>query len=442
MLDFLRKHISYDNPFRRGWHLLRGMIAATLYAFPAQKLFCIGITGTNGKTTTTHLIEHILRNAGKKVAMVSTVAFAVNGKQTPNHSKMTTLKPFQLQRFLRDCVKQGIEIAVIEASSQALHQYRLWGIPFRVAALINITHEHINYHGTMEKYKESKKMLFRGVQTAVLNTADQYFEDFMKLPAPQKITYGFERGDLQAKDLQFSKFGTHFTMSFRAKPRNPLQEISPLASLGRNDIGKVDVHLPLPGEYNVENALAATGATLACGIPLAQIAEALQTFEPVPGRMERIESPKGFEVIVDFGLTPDALQKLYTVIRRTAPARVIGIIGSCGTRDLEKRPHLGRIVAQHSDLTIITDEEAYTEDPKKIMDDVLQGALQTGKRKGIEVELIEDRYEAIEYAVAHAEPQDTIVVTGMGNFTTRTMNQGPIPWDERQVVREIIAKYV
>ncbi|MFH0820295.1 MAG: UDP-N-acetylmuramyl-tripeptide synthetase, partial [Candidatus Peregrinibacteria bacterium] len=345
----------------------------------------------------------------------------MDGTITPNLTHKTTLSSFKTQKFLRECVRKGIEYAVIEASSQALHQFRLWGIPFRVAVITNITHEHLNYHGTMEKYKDSKKALFHNIQTAVLNTADHYFEEFSQLPTPQKIRYGIGRGDLQALDPAYSKYGTHITLHYGSE--------------------QAQVELKLPGEFNVENTLAATGAALACGLTISQIAPALQTFESVPGRMERITSQKGFEVIVDFGLTPDALQKLYDTICSTATGRVIGLIGSCGTRDKEKRPVLGRIVAEHCALTIVTDEEPYTEDPMAIMQAVLEGALSTGKRKGIEVELIEDRYQAIEYAVAHAQPGDTIVVTGMGAYTTREMNSGPIPWDEREVVREIISKY-
>ncbi len=440
MLNWLRNQISFDNPLRRAWHFLRGFTAALVYGFPGRKLICIGITGTNGKTTTTHLIEHILRAAGKKVGMVSTVSFAMNGLITPNLTHKTTLSPFLTQKFLRECVRQGVEVAVIESSSQALHQFRLVGIPFRVAVLTNITHEHLNYHGTMEKYKESKKALFKNVQTAILNTADTYFEEFNHLPVPQKITYGFDRGDLQAQHPQYSKFGTRFTMSFPHNLSFPRRRESTDPRLLGDD-NEVEVNLKLPGAFNVENVLAATGAALACGLTLSAIAPALQTFEGVAGRMERITSPKGFEVIVDFGLTPDALQKLYDTICATATGRVIGIIGSCGTRDKEKRPALGRIVAEHCDLTLVTDEESYTEDPRAIMQAVLDGALSTGKRKGIEVELIEDRYQAIEYAIAHARPGDTIVATGMGAFDTREMPTGPIPWDERQVVREIISKY-
>lgn len=421
MLNWLRNRISFDNPFRLAWHWLRGFTAAVFYGFPGHKLICIGITGTNGKTTTTHLIEHLLRAAGKKVGMISTVSFAMNGVITPNLTHKTTLSPFLTQKFLRECIRQGVEIAVIESSSQALHQFRLLGIPFRIAVLTNITHEHLNYHGTMDKYKEAKKMLFKNVQTAVLNTADPYFEEFSRLPAPHQIHYGLSRGDLQALDPIYSKFGTHFTLNY----------------LGQH----VPVELKISGAFNVENALAATGAALACSPTLSQIAQALATFEGVAGRMERITSPKGFEVIVDFGLTPDALQKLYNTICATATGRIIGIIGSCGTRDKEKRPALGRIVAEHCALTIVTDEESYSENPRAIMQAVLEGALSTGRRKGIEIELIEDRYQAIEYAVAHAEPGDTIVATGMGAFDTREMPTGPIPWDERQVVREIIAKY-
>ena len=450
MLHKLKKMISYDNPFRRLWHLGKGMIAAIKYGFPAKKMVCIGVTGTNGKTTTTHMIEHLLRSSGKKVAMLSTVNFSINGDFEENTSKKTTMSPFLTQKFLRQCVRKDVDYVVIESSSHALHQFRLWGIPFCIATLTNITHEHLDYHGTMEKYKEAKKMLFKIVAkqatirstmgstigntvepeqsptrlgichdpAIILNTADHYFEEFNQIDT-SKITYGFDCGDLQAREATYSKFGSEFTLSYHEKTSK--------------------VALKVPASFNVENALAATGVAFTCGLSFEEIKHGLESFEGVPGRMERIVSPRGFEVIVDFGLTPDALERLYSTIRETAIAKVIGIIGSCGDRDKTKRPELGRIVATYSDLTIVTDEEPYTENPRAIMDAVFSGA-ETVKIKGIGLELIEDRYEAIEYAVAHAKEGDTIVITGMGNFTTRTLNQGPIKWDEREVVREIIAR--
>ena len=438
MLNYLRKKISYDNPLRLLWHRLRGMTAAIRYGFPGKKMVVIGVTGTNGKTTTTHMIEHILRSAGKKVAMISTSDFSVNGKRKPNLSKKTTMSPFKTQAFLSKCVKAGVQYAVIEASSHALHQSRLWGIPFSVSVITNITHEHLDYHGTMEKYAEAKKILFKNVaancrqkdsealkkiphqKAFVLNTADQFYEKFRKVRCPVNIDYGLDRGDLLAKDLTYSKHGSRFALKYKNET--------------------VGVNLRLAGGYNVENALAATGAALACKLPLEEIASALNVFEGVPGRMERIKSSKGFEVIVDFALTPDALEKLYSVLRKTTEGRLIGLIGSCGDRDKEKRPKMGEIVASYCDLTIVTDEEPYTEDPKVIMQAVLAGAKEI-KKMGEGLKLIEDRYEAMEDAIKNAEAGDVIVITGMGSFQTRTMNDGPILWDERQIAREIINKY-
>lgn len=438
MLNYLRKKISPDNPIRLLWHKLKGVAAAYKHDFPGKKMVCIGVTGTNGKTTTVHMIEQILRLAGKKVAMISTVSFSINGKSRPNKSKKTTLSPFLTQKFLKLCAKEEVEYVVIEASSHALHQHRLWGIPFSISVLTNITHEHLDYHKTIEKYRDAKKDLFKNVsqtchrhlpkeiehiphkQAMVLNTEDQFFEEFNKIHCPTKITYGFEKGDLRAHHISYSKFGSKFALHH-----------------GQDEIG---IDLKVPGSFNVENALAATGVALACKVKLDDIKRGLEKFEGVPGRMESISSPRGFEVIVDFALTPDALEKLYKTIRQTAPARVIGIIGSAGDRDQEKRPIMGKIVAEHSDLAIVTDEEPYSEDPMEIMKAVLEGAKEVKKLKE-DLHLIEDRYEAIEFAVQKAEKGDVVIVTGMGSFETRTMNEGPMPWDEREVVREIITKY-
>jgi UDP-N-acetylmuramoyl-L-alanyl-D-glutamate--2,6-diaminopimelate ligase len=385
------------------------------------------------------MVEHILRSVGRKVASVSTVEFRINGLATTNKSKKTTMSPFKTQKFLRSCVRQGVEYVVIEASSHALHQHRLWGIPFSISVLTNITHEHLDYHGTMQKYAAAKKILFHEVertckrdlpaaishiphkQAMVLNTADEFFNEFNQISCPTKITYGLEEGDLKARHIECKRTESNFNLNHTS--------------------GSVNIELKIPGEFNVENALAAAGVALACKMPLTEIQRGLNSFEGVQGRMEKILSPKGFEVLVDFALTPDALEKLYKTLRQTAPNRIIGIIGSCGDRDQEKRPILGRIVAQHSDLTIVTDEEPYSEDPMVIMQAVLSGAKEV-KNLEEDLHLIEDRYAAIEFAVQKAGPGDIIVLTGMGSLPTRTLNSGPIDWDERAVVSEIIDKYL
>ena len=438
MLNLLRKIISYDNPIRKFWHWLKGISAALINGFPGRNIVVIGITGTNGKTTTTHITEHLLRSAGKKVAMISTVALSINGEYRPNKSKKTTLSPFVTQKFLKKCIKNKVDYVVIEASSHALHQYRLIGIPFTIAAITNITHEHLDYHGTMQKYADAKKILFKTVSkycnkkelpnisqvphihAFVLNTADKFYQDFSKIYCSAKTSYGINNGDLQAKKVSHYKYSSKFSLNYQ------------------NNV--VEVNLNMPGEFNIENALAASSIALNCKLTLEEIKKGLKTFKGVPGRMERISSPKGFSVIVDFALTPDALEKLYKTLKQSAPGRLIGIIGSCGDRDKTKRPEMGRIVAKHTDITIITDEEPYSENPIDIMNAVLKGA-QSIKKLDDDLFLIEDRYNAIDFAIKNAKENDIIVVTGMGNFSTRMMNDGPMQWDDREVVRGIINKY-
>ena len=438
MLNFIRKFISYDNPVRRLWHWIKGVTAAFVHGFPGYKMVVIGVTGTNGKTTTAHMIEHILSSAGKNVAMISTVELKKNGKSKPNKSKKTTLSPFYTQGFLANCARKKVEYVIIEASSHALHQSRLWGIPFAISVLTNITHEHLDYHGTMEKYATAKKTLFIKVSKScvkkeldrvkqiphshafVLNTADRFYNEFVEIPCTRKISYGIGEGDLQANQISYSKNGSKFAIRYQET--------------------QIGVDLKIPGAFNVENALAASGVAMNCKLTLEEIKSGLETFEGVPGRMERIQSPKRFEVIVDFALTPDALDRLYDTLRQTVDNRLIGIIGSCGDRDKKKRPDMGRIVAEHTDITIVTDEEPYSEDPKTIMQAVYEGAKKI-KKSGKNLHLIEGRYEAIEFAIKNAQEGDVIVVTGMGNFTTRSMNDGPMQWDEREIVREIISKY-
>lgn len=432
MLTYLRKTLPPTHPLRMLWYRFKGILAAFCYGFPGRGMVIIGITGTNGKTTTTHLTEGILHAAGKKTAMISTVEFRMNGVTTPNYSKLTTLSPFATQKFLRHCQKLGVDHVVIECSSHAIHQGRLFGIPFSVAALTNITHEHLDYHGTMEEYKNAKKILFKkvsklgqtgchiqGVEPAlVLNNHDVYFNDFMSIQGVKKLAYGILSGDVSGHRVQLVLNGTHFDL--------------------HHDQKVIPIRLHLPGEFNVQNALAAASVGIALNLPLETIKKGLESVQKVPGRLEFIKSPHGYQACVDFALTPDALQKLYETLRQMPFKRIIGIIGSCGDRDKEKRPMMGKIVATYTDLTIVTDEEPYTEDPQVIMQAVLKGALQTAKKLNHDLFLIEDRKKAIQFAAQKAEPGDLIVVTGMGAFTTRTMNSGPIKWDEREVVKEII----
>ena len=239
MLNFIRKFISYDNPIRRFWHLVKGITAAVVHGFPARKLVVIGVTGTNGKTTTVHMLEHILSNAGKKVAMISTVELKKNGKSKPNKSKKTTLSPFYTQGFLANCARKKVEYVIIEASSHALHQSRLWGIPFAISVLTNITHEHLDYHKTMQKYASAKKTLFKKVSKSckkkelkrvrqiphshafVLNTADRFYNEFVEIPCSRKISYGIEEGDLQANQISYSKNGSKFAIRYQEDQTNP-----------------------------------------------------------------------------------------------------------------------------------------------------------------------------------------------------------------------------
>ncbi len=425
MLNFLRKTFGFNHPLRLSWHRLKAILAVLIYAYPARNLKVIGITGTNGKTTTTHMVEHLLRSAGKKVGMASTSEFVINGRRRVNDSKKTTLSPFATQKFLAECRKAGLEYVVIESSSHALHQSRLWGIPFFAAAITNITHEHLDYHGDMDHYAAAKRLLFEMVaqnrkckeRTFVLNAADHYYDFFNLLDCPNKINFSLNSKGLSASDLVVGPAGTHFKLSYNGN--------------------ETKAHLPMTGDFNVENALAACGVALACNIDLKDIAHHLGSFKGVPGRMERIKSSEGFEVLVDFALTPDALERLYSTLRASANGRLIGIIGSCGDRDQSKRPVMGKIVADYSDITIVTDEEPYTEDPLKIMQAILEGAKEKATLNK-DLFLIEDRKAAIEFAVKQAQKGDLIVLTGMGSFTTRTMNDGPISWDDREEARKAL----
>jgi UDP-N-acetylmuramoyl-L-alanyl-D-glutamate--2,6-diaminopimelate ligase len=443
-------------------HLFQAMLADFWYGFPSRKIKVIGVTGTNGKTTTVQMITKILEEAGFKVAMNSTINFKIGEKEWINKTKFTTLSPFKIQKFIKDSVFEGCDYLVLETSSHSLDQYRVWGINYDVAVITNITREHLDYHKTMEEYRKAKRKLFKNVNTAIVNLDMENPQDFWNFGAKEK--YGY----------------TTKVQSSSSKVQN---EISKLKVIKADDL-KLNINnsqfsilnsqflLNLPGLFNIENALAAICAGLSQNIDLEKIKEALKKIKVIPGRMEYVPNDKGLNIIIDYAVTPDSLEKLYKLIAEisfessTLQKKIIAVFGSCGERDRGKRPIMGEIVAKYADFLIVTDEDPYKENPVQIINEVFSGVvgnevkddipnsklqipnskrntntkIQSAKTEGLNCWRILDRREAIKKALLLAKPGDFVVVTGKGAEETMAVGKERIAWNDKQVILEELSK--
>lgn len=438
MLRKLKSLFPADHPLRMWWHRMKGRMACIWYRNPSNKMTVIGITGTNGKTTTTTLTAKILEKAGHKVGMASTVGFKIDRQEWQNTTHKTTLGPFQLQRMLRKMVKAGCDVAVIETSSHALSQYRVYGVNYDVVAITNVTPEHLDYHRSMRAYRQEKMKLFEQLtqyrhkkdqqKISVHNVDDpENFEPFMQFPADKKIGYGVKISE-----------DDRLTESIRAKnllffpDRTDLELVTPQESK--------KIRFYLPGEFNVENLLAATSICYALGAELQHVQEACNEVKLIPGRLESIQEGQNYQVFIDFAMTEDGYEKLLNSLRKVTEKNIWVVFGCCGDRDQKKRPKIGEICGELADKVIVCDDEPYTEDPKVIRDMILEGVEHTKLKKNEDFWEIPDRAEAIEYACQHAQPGDTIVIPGMGDLEGRTFADGVRPWNEREEVRKILKK--
>ena len=408
----------------RTYRKSRAKVVAARYGNPARDLRVIAVTGTNGKTTTVNFLNEILKEAGYRTAMFSTANIEIAGSQTVNDTNSTTATVARLQKFFRDAKKADIEFALIEATSHALDQYKFEGVPIEMAIMTNLTQDHLDYHKTMEKYAAAKGLLFaRNPRYIVLNRDDDWFDYFDRyLAEEQKITYGkSEDADVRISDIRLYKKGSEATLAFDH------QEKSQLATY-------------LPGEYNVFNMAAAASICYVLGVSMSDIKNGIASLEGIPGRFERATKDEKYEVIVDYAHTPDALEKLLEATRNITKKRIILVFGACGDRDALKRPIMGKIAAKLADEIILTDEESYNENPDKIRRDIYAG-IEESKATNKTTE-IADRREAIRHALNIAKKDDTILITGMGHEQFRIINGEKLPWNDTNIVREIISEKI
>ena len=403
-------------------HLAEAAVYNILNGFPAREMKVIGVTGTNGKTTTATMIYTMLADAGYKVGLMTTVSYGVNGDVRPN-THMTTVPIPLLMKRLKWMQAHDIEWLVLETSSHALAQYRVWGIPYSVAVWTNLTHEHLDYHKTFERYRAAKVRLFqwtarnrKGLQTGIVNADDPSWTYFAGA-VPNAVSYGLTAGDVRATNIKSTNHGSAFTVTYEDM--------------------KLQVHIDVPGEFNVANALAAVAAGATVGLDDQQIVHGLVAFHGVAGRMEVIDAGQKFAVLVDYAVTPDALEKALQTLRQTTKGKIHLVFGATGDRDKSKRPVMGEIAAHNADSIYLTDDETYTEDPDTIRKAVYQGIqLAKGAKK---TEVVADRRKAIAAALHAAKPGDAVLITGMGHESVRNMGGKDIPWDERQIVRELLS---
>ncbi|HXF68550.1 MAG TPA: UDP-N-acetylmuramoyl-L-alanyl-D-glutamate--2,6-diaminopimelate ligase [Thermoflexus sp.] len=400
-------------------------LCAAFRGFPSRQLLLIGVTGTDGKTTTVNLIHSILTAAGHRAGMISTVNAVIGDRIYDTGLHTTTPEAPDVQRYLAEMVEAGLTHAVLETTSEGLAQHRVTACDFDVAVLTNITHEHLYFHGTWENYRAAKARLFEMLKisadkglpkTAVLNAEDPSFDYFRRIPADRYLSYALGKpADLTVEDLRFEPDRTRFRL--------------------RTPIGMIPVETALVGEYNVANILAAAGAAIALGIPLEAIAEGVRRLQGIPGRMERIDEGQDFLAIVDFAHTPNALEQALRAARRMTSGRVIVVFGSAGLRDVQKRGMMGRVAGRLADLIVITAEDPRTEDLESILEAIAEGVRAEGRMEGVDFWRIPDRAEAIRFAVDLAQPGDLVIACGKGHEPSMCYGTVEYPWDEREVMR-------
>jgi UDP-N-acetylmuramoyl-L-alanyl-D-glutamate--2,6-diaminopimelate ligase len=398
-------------------------VSANFYKRPAERIAIVGITGTNGKSTTAFLVESILKAAGRKSALIGTIEYHVAGKVLS--APHTTPEALELNRIFSEALGQGATDAVMEVSSHALAQERVYGVPFDVAVFTNLTRDHLDYHHTMEEYFGAKRILFEGCGTdapraVVTNADDEYgarLAEFSRKHSAEVLQYGWERGDLHAEKVEITTRGTRFDLILHGQ--------------------KIPVFSPMIGRVNVYNILAAAGACHARGCASEAIAEGIGNLAWVPGRFERVDCGQPFTVVVDYAHTDDALRNLTTLARELvgAKGKVLTMFGCGGDRDRKKRPLMGEAAGRGSDFVVLTSDNPRSEDPFAIMNDAVVGLQKTGVKYKVE----SDRRKAIALALGEAGPGDIVLLAGKGHEKVQVTREGSAPFDDVEVARHALA---
>jgi UDP-N-acetylmuramoyl-L-alanyl-D-glutamate--2,6-diaminopimelate ligase len=404
-------------------HLIESVLANIKYGFPSRGMHVIGVTGTNGKTTTTFLIHKMLHEAGFKVGILSTVAYGIGDDIKPQIEHITTAQTGILQSRLRDFKRAGVEWVVLESSSHSLAQYRTWGVPYEIAVMTNVTYEHLDYHGIFDNYLEAKRRLFtlaskHGRKFGIVNADDPNAQKFVD-SVPRSVTYGIKGGELRAGDIKLAV--DHSTFK---------------AVLGKD---QYDIRINIPGEFNVSNSLAAIAVGRELGLTKDQIEQGIASLEGVEGRMTVIDEGQKFKVIVDFAGTPDAFERLFEGLRPVTKGKLIVVFGSPGRRDEVKRPIQGEIAGRNADELIVTEEDDRDIDGNEIMAQIAAGAKKAGMEQDKNLFLILNREEAISFALTRAsKSEDVVIILGKGHEKTIERADGEHPWSDIEVTKKAL----
>ncbi|MFT4532388.1 MAG: UDP-N-acetylmuramoyl-L-alanyl-D-glutamate--2,6-diaminopimelate ligase [Candidatus Saccharimonadales bacterium] len=400
------------------------------HGFPAKGLKVIGITGTNGKTTTSYMIHRMLVKSGIKAGLLTTVAYGVGNDLTQQIHHMTSQPIGLLLSRLETMKKQGMEVLVLEVTSHALAQFRTLGVPIDIAVMTNLTHEHLDYHGSFQAYRKAKLKLFKaaarnkkGKQLGIVNSDDPnaiYFVDAV----PNVIGYSLMKSDdpnvLFPEDLKITPKGSSYTTTYNGE--------------------QVSVKCHIPGEFNVANSLAAVAVGLSLGLSAKQVGDGIASLDNVEGRMTRIDAGQEFDVIVDYAHTPDSFEKLLSDVRKVTNGNLLCLFGSAGRRDETKRAIQGKIAGKYADIVVVTEEDDRDIDGNLIMDQIASGAAESGKSLDHDLFKILDREEAIAFTLKKAKKGDTVMLLGKGHEKTIERADGEHPWDEIALTKKLLKK--
>ncbi len=404
-------------------------LAAAWHGFPSERLRLIGVTGTDGKTTTCNLIRSIFEAAGHPTGMVTSVEAIIGPERLDTGLHTTTPEALEVQRYLARMVEVGCQYAVLEATSHGLAQARLEACHFDLAVLTNITPEHLDYHRTFQEYQEAKARLFQGLisskrkegvpKVSILNLDDPSYERFRGIPADRYLTYGLhEEAQIRAQGLSLSPSGLRFTT--------------------QTPDGDSPVESPLVGKFNLWNLLAAIAVGVSQDLPFSAMQEGIQAMSGVVGRMEKVALGQPFSVIIDFAHTPNSLERALETACLLTSGRVISVFGCAGLRDRGKRPVMGEIAGRLADGVVITAEDPRTEPLEAIMAQIAQGCQRAGRREEVDFWRIGDRKEAIRFAIDMAQEGDLVLITGKGHERSMCFGTTEYPWSDHQAVREAL----
>ncbi len=391
-------------------------MAAKWYGHPEKELRLVGVTGTNGKTTTTYMIKSIAEHAGYKVGLMGTIRNMIGGKVL--EAEHTTPESVDLYRILRQMVEEGVEIVSMEVSSHALDQNRVYGLTFEVCEFTNLTQDHLDYHKTFDNYFAAKKSIFGMSKHGVVNADDPHAAAIMKGLTIPVTTFGVrERADVSASDIDITTRGVQFDLKY--------------------DGATVRTNVPIPGLFSVFNAMGAVAVCLTLGIGMEHIQQGLEAMQTVSGRLEPLPTgEQGYSVFVDYAHTPDALENILKTVKGFATSRIITVFGCGGDRDRAKRPIMGEVAGRYSDMLVVTSDNPRTEDPFMILSAIEEGV----KKSGCPYVVIEQRREAIRHALSIAKPDDVVVIAGKGHENYQEINGIRHHFDDKEIVAELLKR--